>query len=444
MTVPIDRLYDFLHAVCDKDILIYRWLPHGSRKLIDLLPIKNLESYKQSELLTKVHMICHDQEPLHFDLWTKQEFLDLATSNMQESPCVSEQFSHWHLRTCFGFNKANLYEKTLLCHSERNSKELEKYENQNFIGVYYWSHALLARDWFRHAAVDPCLTRKINSSKIFLAYNRAWTGSREYRLKFSELLFEHNLLECCLTSFNATDGYSYRNHVFANNKLQINNWNLENHFAANFAPAWASADYHAPDYQTTQIEIVLETLFDDCRHHLTEKSLRPIACGQPFILCASPGSLTYLRNYGFSTFDSVIDESYDRITDPLDRLQAIMSLMQQIKTSYHKTKLITQLQNIAAYNQKRFFSNSFQQQVIDEFKNNFVKAFDLVLDSCTGTNYQQYMQAIKKSGRYLEMKIKRDGPDSINYVDLEQKILDDHMSRLAGRTLHHPNPLTED
>jgi hypothetical protein len=48
---------------------------------------------------------------------------------------------------------------------------------------------------------------------------------------------------------------------------------------------------------------------------LTEKALRPIACGQPFILAATPGSLQYLRSYGFKTFSGYIDETYDTIQE---------------------------------------------------------------------------------------------------------------------------------
>jgi hypothetical protein len=71
-------------------------------------------------------------------------------------------------------------------------------------------------------------------------------------------------------------------------------------------------------------------LFDDDRLHLTEKSLRPIACKQPFILAATHGSLQYLKDYGFKTFDSVWDENYDTIEDPYQRMLAIIQLMKNI------------------------------------------------------------------------------------------------------------------
>lgn len=120
------------------------------------------------------------------------------------------------------------------------------------------------------------------------------------------------------------------------------------------------------------IEVVLETLFDDTRQHLTEKTLRPIACGHPFILAATPNSLQYLRSYGFETFDGLIDETYDTISDPIQRLHAIVSSMKQLLTA--DANVHAQLKSIAARNKKRFFSAEFQQHVIDEFKSNFDQA----------------------------------------------------------------------
>jgi len=113
-------------------------------------------------------------------------------------------------------------------------------------------------------------------------------------------------------------------------------------------------------------------LFDDSRLHLTEKILRPIACGQPFILAATQGSLAYLRDYGFKTFDGLIDETYDTIQDPLDRLKAIVAEMHRIAKlpDKEKTKLYSDLQAIAQQNKQLFFSPAWQQSIINEYQNN--------------------------------------------------------------------------
>jgi hypothetical protein len=153
----------------------------------------------------------------------------------------------------------------------------------------------------------------------------------------------------------------------------------------------AIADYTAQDYQSCGIEVVLETLFDDNRLHLTEKTLRPIACKQPFILAATPNSLEYLKSYGFKTFSEIIDESYDSIQNPLDRLAAIVNLMKSIAAMSETQKEIMyrKMHKICEHNHARFFSKDFQQQVIFEFQQNITQAIVDVKKSATGKWFQQ-------------------------------------------------------
>ena len=46
----------------------------------------------------------------------------------------------------------SLQRSWILLHSEINSPELTRYENtEKFQGAYWWSHAVIARDWYRYA-----------------------------------------------------------------------------------------------------------------------------------------------------------------------------------------------------------------------------------------------------------------------------------------------------
>jgi len=400
-----------LQGLCNQDIIIYRWLPHGSKKLDDLHRLSFYDIVKRPDIaIVRPPMICHDQEPLNVEYWSENDFVDYTTKGY-ESLSVARQFANWHLRTALSLHKMHVFTKTMLCHSELNSVELKKYQQKNFVGVYYWSHALIARDWFRFAKIDPELLKK-NICQDFLIYNRAWSGTREYRLKFAELVVDHQLESHCRMGFNAIDEIDYCNHVFKNPKFQIENYNLAQHFFLNTVSANASADYCNKDYQETAIEIVLETLFDDTRWHLTEKTLRPIACGHPFILLAAPHSLEYLRRYGFKTFDSVIDESYDTIQDPLQRMHAVIALMQQIQHCNNKSLIYQQLLKIAKFNQRRFFSDDFQQQVIDEFQQNFESAYQQVMQSCSPIYFETYLNAIIKSGDYNKLTTEQERQNS--------------------------------
>jgi len=189
-----------------------------------------------------------------------------------------------------------------------------------------------------------------------------------------------------MTPVESESNLHYTLHTFKNPKWQPT-LQLEKYFLPNHTTSCYSADFVLEDYEHTSIEVVLETLFDDDRLHLTEKSLRPIACGQPFILGATHGSLEYLRSYGFKTYHDVWNEEYDLIEDPEDRLNAIIELMRTIAgwdSTTQKNKMI-QAQQIAEYNKQHFFSEEFFELVSNELKQNLANAIALA----NSTNFAQ-------------------------------------------------------
>ena len=403
MSIPLDKLYHYLQDIINEDIIIYRWFPHGSKNLGDLHPLKPVTDPQELSLPS---LIAHDQEPLDYEYTESQcyvdpvpEWVNPETYNMfiSQLPSLRCHSNLW-----------NVYEKLLLCHSEKNSKELDKFSS-HFVGVYYWSHALIARDWFRYAAHDPALCNDLSQYKYdFLIYNRAWSGSREYRLKFVDLLVKHNLQNCALTSFAAVDSdLHYRDHKFKNQDFTITNFDLESILPENKFAASASADYIATEYNQCGIEIVLETLFDDQRIHLTEKILRPIACGKPFMLVSTPGAVQYLRDYGFKTFTGLIDESYDQVSDPLSRLECIVKEMQRIHNlpEVDKLELFNKLNCIAEYNKSLFFSEQWQDSIVNEFVTNFNSALTELKTYNTGKMLEQVKNVITAQGFVQKIQI---------------------------------------
>jgi hypothetical protein len=353
MSVPLDRLYNFIHDLCDHDIIIYRFYPHGSKNMSNCSPL--LPRFQKFD---GMYMVCHDQEPLTLELYNISLPRKIHT-------LIRQQFF--------------LYDKVLLLHSEQNSYPLTVFEQDDAIGVYWWSHAVIARDWFRYAEVDPALPCTSSPKYDFLIYNRAWLGTREYRLKFAELVATSGLYQNCYMNFSDTDNnQSCYNYSFSNPNFKIHHTDLAQYFRKNTATANYSADYDSNDYAQCGVEVVLETLFDDSRWHLTEKSLRPIACGKPFILAATPGSLKYLQSYGFKTFDAWIDESYDNIQDPYERLVAITKTMQKFSSMApeHKKQMLVEMQEVCNYNRDRFFSDEFMQLILNELTTNLDAGVD--------------------------------------------------------------------
>ena len=390
MSVPLDRLYNFLHDISDRALLIYRWMPHGSKKLADLSQLYDSDHWLDR---TKPVIIFHDQEPLFYELYTESDIRDwilsfLATvpeNDLIETAWIKSEidfFSKMHLRGLVYLEHLGMYDKIMILHSEKRSQQLQIYEANEYVGVYYWSHAMISADWFRYAQHDTKLIVDFDQIQYdFLIYNRAWIGTREYRLTFMHELVEQDLQKNCLTSFASNDdGFNYLDHKFKNLTLAVDLQGLADHFPPNTHNSIASADYNNNDYACTAIEVVLETLFDDTRLHLTEKTLRPIACGRPFISMATHGSLQYLRDYGFRTFDGIIDETYDNITDPRQRLDAVIQEMSRIAALNRSEKYILwkQLYEIARFNQELFFSKDWQQSISQEFLTNLYRAIGVL------------------------------------------------------------------
>jgi ABC-type transporter MlaC component len=408
MSVPLDRLYNFLHDIVNHDITIYRFWPHGSKKLEDLVPL--IEHYPWAKDMITPQVIFHDQEPLNFNYWTQDNFEQawhqfLDTRKIKQHPAFHDPlqvsfYTSLHLRTMV--MPVNLYDSIVLVHSEQNSKEVDTYSQHGFIPVYYWSHALIAADWFRYAEHDPVLQYDSTTfTQDFLIYNRAWSGTREYRLTFVDRLVQAGLTKNCRTSFAPVDSdMHYGQHQFVNADLAIARTDLETVLPPNTHDSHASADYNSLDYAHTGMEIVLETLFDDSRLHLTEKALRPIACGKPFMLAATAGSLEYLRSYGFETFSDYIDESYDLETDPVARLTAVIQEMSRIAamSSADKIVLWNQLHKIADRNRQRFFSAEWQASIVQEYVDNMNQAMDTMHQNCTGKLWHSVRELNRATG----------------------------------------------
>ena len=362
MSVPLDRLYHFIEDIAqnifDDRVIIYRFYPHGSKNVEDLDFLTDIPWY-ETQLYPSIY--CNDQEPLDYDYY-----------EIHNRSCTAPFPKLPHF-----LKNRTIYQKHLLLHSEQRSANIQKYQQDCFIPVYWWSHAAIAQDWFRYAQ-HITLTRQ--TKKTFLIYNRAWSGTREYRLRFAELLVQLNLYNLCQTSCNPVEpelDIHYEYHKF-NNPVWRPQIVLEDYFPLNTAPSHYSADFDIKDYENTDIEVVLETLFDDSRLHLTEKILRPIAVGQPFILTSTSGSLEYLRSYGFKTFGHIWDERYDQCIDPEERLYRIADLMKQITTwlPHQRETKMAQARAIADYNRQHFFSGKFFNQVIGELNANLTSALE--------------------------------------------------------------------
>lgn len=370
MSVPTHNLYDFVHQATKRHFFLMFFQVWGSRELADVCYYQRNDAWLTSSngiaesdrydlrllpksvtnclsvIQTQPVIFCHDQEPLNYNL-----YLD-SGDQVQNFHSKISRYTNRPFRTCLTnlnlrwANHDSIQKTWILLHSELNSTELAQYESTGqYAGAYWWSHAIIARDWYRYAEHDSTLNDNNKYQQLFLTYCRDTTGSRSYRRDFLNQLNARSIMDHCRTS------------------------------SPDAGPE-SSAVYDVNDFNQTAISIVLETLFDD-RVHLTEKILRPIACGHPFILAAGPGSLGILKSYGFKTFSPYINESYDHESDHSIRLQMITAEMDRVAklSARDRNSLIIQCKKIAEFNKQHFFSKEFFNQVVQELQDNVVRAY---------------------------------------------------------------------
>jgi hypothetical protein len=86
---------------------------------------------------------------------------------------------------------------------------------------------------------------------------------------------------------------------------------------------------------------------------LTEKTIKSLITGQPFVIFSTSNFLQHLRSLGFKTYDSVWNENYDQIDDFHSRAKQIAELCNQLSKfdwNTHKQKL----KEIKQHNQQTF------------------------------------------------------------------------------------------
>ena len=97
-----------------------------------------------------------------------------------------------------------------------------------------------------------------------------------------------------------------------------------------FDNTWGEIYLKPEPYQDTYFSLVTETVFEQPWPFRTEKIAKPIAIGHPFIVATSPGYYRDLHRLGFQTFGHVIDESFDSIEHHQDRMDRIITIVQDL------------------------------------------------------------------------------------------------------------------
>jgi hypothetical protein len=378
--LQIDHIYEFLYqALFNKDFIFFH-LPRG---VVKEKPVEwsDISVFTLDNASTK-KIFFYDQEPLIPSL--SDPYIDLFKTNLPVNILATSEYS----------------------------QVFDNYAaTNNFKKLYYFFHGFAALDWYRgYYALNynKSIVKQYNYD--FISFNRIINNDRSYRIYFISLLKELELIEKGLVSFNVTDNLfdDWRDEVADPNtklseharqhaemhlvnvdKLVIDNPTLPGSASADI-PRTVDAIWpnnSGPNYDAFW-HIVTETVFYYDKLHLTEKIFKPIVSKQPFMLLAAPGNLAYLKSYGFKTFDSIIDESYDLIQDNDLRTEAVVRQLHWYcnLTPGEKIEVIKQLEPIIEHNFHHFYGE-FRHIITNELLDNIKTLFREIAYDDSHINY---------------------------------------------------------
>lgn len=262
--------------------------------------------------------------------------------------------------------------------SEHDSENVEKLCSiYGWQSRYYFFWGWAALDWYRGYDLTflmrPPKERTI--TKTFISPNRIVGGARRHRIELLYYIFKRNLTDNWIScpkdcpvegtpirdiAQTLVNVYPDIQDVFASQDLPLNFPNEAGH---PMHSCWLSLFDEAAD---SLLYLVSETVATGRRHHLTEKTFKPICLQMPFILHGTRGSLKYLRSYGFQTFGDLWDESYDDEVDDRVRIEKIADLLTTLDklSQDEKQELYNKALPIIEHNFKHFYSNAGFQTVL--------------------------------------------------------------------------------
>ena len=129
-----------------------------------------------------------------------------------------------------------------------------------------------------------------------------------------------------------------------------------------FNNTWGDAIVNHRCYTDSWFSLVTETIFDYPHTFRTEKIWKPILMAHPFVAAANRGYLRDLRNAGFKTFGTMIDETYDLFDRPDIRIERIIDTVIWLCSGTNAADFWEASRDICKYNQQHLVEYNRQQR----------------------------------------------------------------------------------
>jgi hypothetical protein len=119
-------------------------------------------------------------------------------------------------------------------------------------------------------------------------------------------------------------------------------------------------------YKKTAYSILCESIVQGNLFEMTEKTAKMFFGKRMFLFFGQEYFLSALKQLGFQTFDSVVDESYDSIENPQQRFLAVIEQMKYLATEDHRL-ILKKVQPIVDHNYNRLLQ--FKQEIENQQEN---------------------------------------------------------------------------
>lgn len=114
-----------------------------------------------------------------------------------------------------------------------------------------------------------------------------------------------------------------------------------------FRYSYVLSYFTKPDlFSKTKFSIVVETEAENNEYHITEKTLKCLITGHPFVVIGTYNYLKFLRGLGFRTWADEFSENYDNILSLHDRIDTVIATVKElVNINFSKQKIIENQQH---------------------------------------------------------------------------------------------------
>lgn len=118
-------------------------------------------------------------------------------------------------------------------------------------------------------------------------------------------------------------------------------------------------------YLDSSLLLIHESIIHNPEFFITEKTVKGLLSGRPFIIIGCHKFLEKLRDLGFLTWSSILDESYDEKENIKDRIDyAVASANEFIKSNVLNDKRkLEKIKNITNHNRQVFFQTDWERSM---------------------------------------------------------------------------------